>query len=103
MARGESIPAQLPYQLGAIHATILFGIAALESIYGVVGFLFTRFIILLVIPVLTGAIGYGLLRKRRFAVFLLCIVTVVGGIFMAQSLFGNSTARSPFQVELAPV
>jgi hypothetical protein len=103
LAKGESIPSQLPYQLGAIHATILLGIAALEAIYGAVGFLFTRFIILLVIPVLTGAIGYGLLHKRRFAVFLLCIVTVVGGIFMMQSLFGNLAAASPFQVELAPV
>ena len=71
----------------------MLGIAVLAARYGAVGFLFTRFIILLVVPALMGAIGYGLLYKRRFAVFLLCAVTLGGVILLIGGPFGDAASR----------
>ena len=80
----------------------MLGIAMLAAIHGAVGFLFTRAIVLIIFPVLTGAMGYGLLQKRRFAVFLLCIMTVAAGIFALESLLGGSSARLRVVEPLAP-
>jgi uncharacterized membrane protein YeaQ/YmgE (transglycosylase-associated protein family) len=89
LQHGESSAPRLSYEFGKAHAIGLLGIAALAAIYGVVGFLFTRLIVLLLLPILTGAIGYGLLRKQRWAGWLLCVVTVVAGTLVTQWLFAE--------------
>ena len=93
LENGASAPSSLPYTAGTIHAMVMLGIAVLAAIYGAIGFLFTRFIVLLVAPVLMGAIGYGLLHKRRFAVFLLCIVTLGGAILLIGGPWGDAGSR----------
>jgi hypothetical protein len=90
---GASGPSSLPYAAGTIHAKVLLGVAVLAAIYGAVGFLFTRVILLLVVPALVGAIGYGLLYKRRFAAFLLCTVTLGGAILLMGGPFGDAASR----------